>query len=47
MPTLNEILKVLEKLGVDPGKINLTKQTFQEMKQHAKDIACDQLLNKK
>ena len=47
MATLNGPLKILEKLGVDPAKIKISKQVYHDILEQAKNIACDQLLNKK
>jgi hypothetical protein len=45
--TLKDALEVLEKLGVDPSRIVISKEGLREIKEKAKDIACERLLGKK
>jgi hypothetical protein len=47
MPNLKDADQVVEKLGVDKAKIPISKKVYREIKEKAKNIALDQILNKK
>jgi hypothetical protein len=47
MSTFKEAQQLVEKAGVDAGKIKISGAVFNEIREQVKDLAFSQLLNKK